>query len=641
MCGIAGILSISGYGIVIEKRQLLDSQLFHRGPDGGGFWEEEGALMVHRRLSIIDISQNGLQPFFSNDNNVVSIVNGEIYNFQELRKKLVGKGYRFKSNSDSEVVPHLYQEYGIEFVQQIRGMFAIAIYDRKLKKLWLVRDRFGIKPLYYHLSPDYFYFGSELKAILCHPEVRKEIDWQAIYDYLSLCYVPEPMTGFLGIQALEPGCYLEVSALGANKIRYWDINQLHVQNIEFQNARDTIKELIKNSIAAQKVSDVPLGAFLSGGLDSATVVTTLSQLNGVQPKTFTVKFPDKDFDESPYAREIARINRTEHHELNIPEGDGDPNLFEKLLQHFDQPFGDSSAIPTYLISKKIREHVKVALSGDGGDEILGGYAIFWYFAYIKQLSALPKAFRYIASGMIQLMSLASPNTSRQLRKALRLSQLNDKDLLCHLSSYLSEKDKEELFNPEFLKELRRSGLRSSNHCFEDFEMTNNMDDKALNISKMLFRSSLPSDMFKKVDMMSMLAGIEVRVPLLDEDLASFALCLPEGFKIKKRKGKYILRELLKEKLPDYIVNKKKSGFAIPLDKLVNQPMMNFIQEHLTGKGSRVSTFTNKELIKDWISAFEGKKTLHSNISREGVYQRIFMLLSLEIWLKKYDLHPTA
>lgn len=430
MCGIAGIFDLKGKRNIDKKlAEDLIGVLKHRGPDDDGYWNDSYAILVHTRLSIIDLSESGRQPMFNENESIVSTFNGEIYNFISLREDLIKKGYHFKGTSDSEILPFMYQEYGERMVDYLEGMFAFAIYDKVRKKLFVARDRLGIKPLYYHFNKESqnFYFGSEIKAIVVNKEVEKKVDYQAIYDYLGLNVIPEPATGFESIFALEAAHCLEVSEQGLEIWKYWDIDNISQINDSFKNAKEKLKCLINNSIKGQLIADARLGAFLSGGIDSSMVVANASRMVQNFP-TFTVKFPDDKFDESSNAREVANHCQTDHHELVLKELSGDPRFINELIHHFDQPFADTSYIPTFLISKMMRENIKVALSGDGGDEILAGYHTFWFYKRIKMLSKIPHFFLrllYWASGVLAFWK---PDLVRQTRKTLGLAQKKNSEV---------------------------------------------------------------------------------------------------------------------------------------------------------------------------------------------------------------------
>jgi asparagine synthase (glutamine-hydrolysing) len=635
MCGIGGIYSVEKLTSVANKTEAIKRTLQHRGPDGNGSFANENVLLVHTRLSIIDVSLAGAQPFYNEDQSIVAVANGEIYNYKSLKSDLEKKGHHFLGLSDCEIIPHLYEEYGDNLFSMLEGMFALAIYDTANNKLILGRDRFGIKPLYYTFQHNSLYFGSELKAILCHSEIDVTPDWQAIHDFLSLCYIPEPATGFENINILLPGHYLVQQDVSSICQRYDnDFFQPSLEEVDNYPQSDKIELLLSKAIKEYKVADVPLGAFLSGGIDSSIVVKTLQEQSGeTDLQTFTAKFKIKSFDESKQASVIAQILGTKHHTLLIDELECTPALMEELLTHFDQPFADSSAIPTYLMSRKIREHVKVALSGDGGDEVFGGYSQFWYMDYIDHISKLPSIIKYFARKIFNILKPVFPEKSRQLLKIFELSEVSINERLFRLNSYQSEKEKLELYNHNFLNKFRQ--LQPTSRIFS--LQQNKHGKQYFSISHVLFRNSLPGDMFKKVDMMSMKAGIEVRVPFMQEALVKNGINLKDKEKIKGRKGKQVLRDILKKKLPAKIVDAPKSGFAIPLDRMLTNEMCDWIREILCTENTRIYTVLKEMEVKVWVEEFLTNKRNKNAWSREGLYQRIFMLLSLELWMRNHNI----
>lgn len=641
MCGIGGIFSKTAFPSFSQPRESIIRALHHRGPDGNGSFANDHCLLVHTRLSIIDTSASGAQPFYNEDRTVVTVVNGELYNYQLLKSKLEQNGHTFTGYSDCEIVPHLYEEYGEDMFALLEGMYAIAVYDIRENKLLLARDRFGIKPLYYTVEHNTLYFGSELKAILCHPQIEAKPDWQAIHDFLSLCYIPEPATGFEKIWAMPPSHYLIFDGTHARLKVYAD--DIHADDIHadvestdgtLESYSQRVEQLLSQSVSDYMVADVPLGAFLSGGIDSSIVVKSMQEQAGnAAVQTFTAKFNDTAFDESAQAKEISEILGTQHHELLIDERECTPELMEELLSHFDQPYADSSAIPTYLISRKIREHVKVALSGDGGDEVFAGYSLFWYMDYLKRISNIPRFIRTSADMLLHIAQRVVPEKARQFRKLIELSNLTPAERLFRLSAYQSESDKHNIYNTSFRHTARALQPTSRLFSFNHQEG----EKKYRSISQVLFRNSLLGDMFKKVDMMSMKAAIEVRVPLMQEALVRTGLNLPDAVKIQDRKGKQVLRHILKKKLPARIVDSPKSGFAIPLDRMLTPEMCSWMRETLCSKQSRIQHILNAEEVETWVEQFLTNERNKTAWSREGLYQRIFMLLSLELWMRQYNI----
>lgn len=635
MCGICGYFSWEGrpgpdvLGSMVEAMK-------HRGPDGKNSYVDQRAGLGHTRLSIIDLSDAGTQPMTNEDGSVLCLFNGELYNFRELKGELVEKGHVFRSSCDAEVIPHLYEEEDVGLFVRLRGMFAIAVYDSRRRQLLLARDRFGVKPLYYAALKDRVVFGSEIKAILADPAVPRRLNFQAIHDYLSLLYVPPVTTAFEDIREVAPGEVLIWEGARRSARRFWNIEE---ERRPFSEIKlDRLGDLLDRAVRSQLMADVPLGAMLSGGVDSSLIVESASRqcrVDGRGMPTFTVGFPDADYDESAAAAEVAQACRVEHHVLRLKEQSADVDLIQRILQHFDQPYADSSAIPFYLIAKEIRSRVKVALSGDGGDEIFGGYERFWRAPAIHRLRRLPAHLRSILSSVFAASSGLAPDLSRQLIKAIKFSGLDAPRLNFALSAYLDEGQKAALydpakFDPGGLEPTWRlfSGGRGAGRDADEDVFSACITDNLLNIS-------LPGDMLRKADMMSMLAGLEVRVPLLDEELAAAALSLPHRYKVQRLTCKWLMRQLAFKRLPPRVAKRPKWGFGIPLDKWASPKFREFIKDTLLSPGARINEFMNGGVVSSWVAAFNDEAYLRASISRGGLYQRVYMLLSLELWLRQH------
>lgn len=638
MCGIAGIFQVEpkmDFSPEVEER--LIQSIKHRGPDGQGtYTDNQKVLFVHTRLSIIDLSEAGTQPMHSHTGRYTCIFNGELYNYQTVRKRLITRGYRFHGHSDAEIIPALLEEYGLGFVEHLNGIFAIAIYDQKESKVILCRDHFGVKPLYYCVEDETFFFGSELKAITCNPEVKKIPDLQAIYDYFGLSVIPEPQTGFQGINALEPGHLLLFSSAGIQKKEFWSIDNLTPKSIAYNEAKDHTEQLIRQAVDSQTIADVSLGAFLSGGVDSSLVVTQLSQTKKNFP-TFNVRFSDKQFDESPFARQVAKINNTDHKELYVAQGSGSIDFIEKILGHFDQPYADTSCFPTYLVTREMRKHVKVALSGDGGDEVFCGYNTFWFHSLIRKSMGWPNAVPGFFNLALPLIKKISPGKSRQLNKVLQIRKQSNAQIVSDLLCYLSDDLRKKLLNRDLFE---NNQVHPSSRLYKAFDDIGSKSDEknVLELSKALLNITLPSDMLKKVDMMSMLNGLEVRVPLLDKDLVEFALSLPSEYKFQGRtKTKVILKDILKKYLPASVVDREKWGFAIPLESWAGRNLTNYLNELLLSETSRTIHVFGRKQTQAWFNGFLGKINLDHEVERINLNQRIFMLASLELWLRNHEM----
>ncbi len=629
MCGIVGEFDSLGREPLneVEHSQLL-MRLKHRGPDGHGAYHEEYLFLGQTRLSILDLSEGGRQPFVCPQTQVVVVFNGEIYNHRELRAGLESRGYRFESTTDGIILPALYREYGASFARLLKGIFAIAVYDQKHKSLVLSRDRFGIKPLYFSWKNGRLSFASEIKGISRH----SKMDDQAIYDYLSLGYIPEPATGLKDIVALEPGHSLECRD---GDLRFFESTYYRSPSFLAQDfTQENFDSLLANAVRSQLQADVPVGAFLSGGLDSSSVVCAASR-ELERLSTFCVRFQDQGYDESPYARMVAEACGTDHHEFTIQSGAAEVDTIHELLGHFDQPFGDSSLIPTYFISREIRKRVTVALSGDGGDEILGGYHSFDLHAILYSLRSLPRLVRKQLFSLFQVPWLARTNLGMRMGKALRWSLEEWSVFMTESQSWLNSHDKSKALKKDFLqgqdRDLMSLERLADNLLTVDFSKRDRSEIWEL-LTRWLLRYGLPGDMLKKVDMMSMKNGLEVRLPLLDEDLVDFCRALPWEQKRKGRLGKMPLRRYLSGKIPDAVVRKPKWGFAIPLDTYCSPAFLSYIEDQLLGSTILHPIF-EKRTLETWVRAFGEKSRLGKTISRQSLYQRIFLCLSLARFLE--------
>jgi asparagine synthase (glutamine-hydrolysing) len=621
--------------------ERADSLLAHRGPDGRGHYRDDLCELVHRRLALVDLSAAGQQPMPNEDGSVQVVCNGEIYNHLELRSELEKRGHIFRSNSDTEVLVHLYEDYGAELVNHLRGMFAFAIYDRTRSRLLLARDRFGIKPLYYAQCGEQWVFGSEMKAILALEGFSPRLDRQACYDFLGLTYVPEPATGFSNIFALPKGCAMTLERGEATQAKFYQAKARPAAvDRPFAEVVEAAEEALLEAVRMQAVADVPVAALLSGGIDSSLVVAATTRTTGNRPFTFNVRFPDKDYDETPQALAVSRHCGTEHRTIDLDMEAITPESILELLTHFDQPFADTSLIPMYFVASAIRKRgIICTLSGDGGDEVFGGYGRFWRANQFMRLMRLPHALQQAATGAGRLLSARTPNLGRQMVKAVRLAQAGRQDasvLLAGLSNYLSEEQKQELLSPSISPELQ-----TVYRHFDGYQPpgVNDLEELSRRLTENLFAVSLPGDMLRKVDMMSMRAGLEVRVPMLDEKVAALGLALTHGMKTDGRTGKLVLRRLAERWLPAEVARHPKHGFGIPLDRMLSAGFQDVLNDLLLSPDAKISAFLDMNVVRRWLGLFaDARHGKHeTTISREGLYQRIFIVLSLELWLRKHNL----
>jgi asparagine synthase (glutamine-hydrolysing) len=587
---------------------------------------------------LLDLSPTGSQPMTNEDGSILVVFNGEIYNHRELRSELQARGHVFRGSSDTEVLVHLYEEQGEALASRLRGMFAFAVYDRRNNRMFLARDRFGIKPLFWATHQGQWIFASEMKAILAFPGFQPELDRQACYDFLGLSYIPEPLTGFTNIAALPKGTALIVDSRGARTTTFAAVSPRPEPTPSRAVRVQRAAELLERSVEQQSVADVPVAALLSGGIDSSLVVAAHARATGRSIKTFNVGFPDKAHDETAMALATARRYGTEHHTISLSQEDITADSIFALLRHFDQPFADPSLVPTYRVARAVRQHgIICTLTGDGGDEAFGGYPEFWRAERLASLMATPSWVLATAGGLARPLSRWTQNRGRQALKAVQLVQAGrgrPPALLAGLCNYLTEPEKVALVLPE-----ARADLAAVHRHFGDPQSQGSgIEELSRQMSANHFDVGLPSDMLRKVDMMSMRAGIEVRVPLLDEDLIALALSLPHALKTDGRTGKLVLRDVAETWLPPEVASHPKHGFTIPLDIMVRADFHQAVGDLLDGPGSRTAGFLQRRVVRSWLGRFRGADgSSGGTISREGLHLRIFMLVALELWLRDWGL----
>lgn len=614
MCGICGIVNIDSQSVDLALLKDMINLMHHRGPDDEGTYNNKYIGMGTRRLSVIDLS-TGHMPISNEDESIWVIQNGEIYNYRELRRESESKGHVYKTNSDTEVIVHLYEEYGEDFVKKLNGMFSLAIWDEKLEKLILARDRIGIKPLFYFFDGHKFVFASEIKAILRDRSIKREIDMEAFNYYLSYKFVPAPLSMFNDIAKLLPG-HMLVLERGKIKInQYWDFE--YDETSESRNTYlERFHEVLRESIQRQLISDVPLGVFLSGGIDSSVLLVIMSELVDAPIKTFSVTFEDEYCDESRYVRMVADQFRTDHHELIVKPDAID--ILPKLIWHLDEPLGDSCVLPMYYLSKFTREYVTVALSGDGGDELFAGYDRYRREKFISIFCRIPK--------WIQRSILGPATIFPQLE---RKAKLIDKSLALSL-------EKRYKFWMENISEETKYGLinnNSSNIDSSDIVLNHFKEcDVTENLKKMLYvdlKSYLPDDLLFKVDRMSMANSLEVRVPFLDEKVVEFSASLPTKLKLKgfaTTKTKYLLRKYLRKHLPADIHKRKKQGFNLPVDSWFRGELKSFAYEVLLDSGTNRSGIFNTNGLELFLKQ-------HQDGENHG--EAIWALIAFELWRRQY------
>lgn len=563
MCGIAGI-----YCEVTppshDELEAMNDCLVHRGPDEGGIYQNGPIGLAHRRLSIIDL-KTGRQPIYNEDKTVVVIANGEIYNHRSLRDELSEVGHQFSTDTDTEVLVHLYEEYGTDFVEHLEGMFAFAIWDENTKRLLLVRDPMGIKPLHVAIDDETVVFGSELNAIHASPIDTGGIDENAIAEYFAFGYIPAPKTAFKNVSKLQPGEQLIVEADGITKERYYEPN-IESVTADFESAACSLRDRVKEAVGKRLMADVPLGAFLSGGIDSSIIVGVMSELSDDPVSTFTIGFGEEQFDETWAADAVAEYHDTDHHEYQVTPADV-RELIPTIIDSLGEPFADSSILPTYVVARETRQEVTVALSGDGADELFGGYNKYRGEYFSKYYRAVPNLFRRgIIAPMVDRLP-ASRNTRygeffRMTQKFVRGAdyELSERhyqwnaittDRTQHTLPTLSVSDA----GQNRIKDFHQNVVHSLPESRQDSLSIIQMSDT---------RSALPEGILNKVDRASMLNSLEVRVPFLDTDVFEFAMGLPTAYSITRTERKRILKEAFNDLLPEEILTRDKQGFEVPI-----------------------------------------------------------------------------
>lgn len=635
MCGIGGwIGKQEGGGEVADRMRRA---LHHRGPDAHGVRSFPSATLVHTRLSIIDLSESGAQPMTNETGTVWSAFNGEIYNHRELRHHLEQKGHHFRGHSDSEVIPHLYEELGTGFVEQLRGMFAIAIYDIRTETLLLTRDRFGIKPLFYAPTRRRLAFASELRALLHVKDIDTRPDRQAIYDSAALSYVPAPETVYRGIRALQAGEILEACLVNYGEVswktrQYWKGNIAPDQRISLSEAVEQAEGLITTAVQRQLESEVPLGALLSGGIDSSLVSVAAQRTLQGTLRTYNVRFSEKKYDETSAAFAVAEHIGSHHMALDMDEGQGTWERVVGLLKHAGQPFSDTSLFGVHAVCRLMRDHVTVALSGDGGDEGFGGYDVYWRLARIARMQRFPGAmWRASALALGPLSSLAAVPTLLPSRlREIAQGQGDDVQIVQNLFSFLHEEELCGLcLDYEKMLPIRRFFEQQWEHCLPP--KAGRVERLSALATEANVRVTLANDFLFKVDLASMKESLEVRVPLLDEDLFSFGLTLPHKLKVRGRECKQVLRQVAARQLPLMIAKKPKHGFAVPVDRWVNAEFRSRVRETLIGASSRLPEFFRPERYKPIVEAFCSDRS-DGRFSRSAIFRRTIFLLSVHLHL---------
>lgn len=620
MCGIAGMVTARS-GVRPDEavvRRMCDAMV-HRGPDDHGYRADGQCALGHRRLSIIDLRPEGAQPMTNEDDTVAVVVNGEIYNFQDLRAKLEDKGHSFKSRSDSEVCLHLYEEEGVDFLDRLRGMYALALWDGPRRRLVLARDRFGKKPLFYHVGKGGLVFASELGALAASGHFERRADLDAVDAYLCLQYVPSPWTAYEGVRKLPAGCRLvwENGVVGEPE-RYFDLRFDRPRHDSLRDLTGQLHAQIEDAVRVRMVSDVPLGAFLSGGLDSSLIVAMMARQSTEPVKTFSVGFSGKDSSELPYARLVAKQYGTDHHELVVqPEM---ASVIPELVRHYGEPFGDTSALPTWYLCQYTRTGVTVALSGDGGDEAFSGYRRYSHSRTARGLRRLPAPTPALLAKTIGSIPIAAAQRFRDFGR--RLMQPEHVRFL-GLAAHIPHEDRIALYTERMRRDYQVDRVAER---FGKLYESATTDDPINRLLELDIKTYLADDILTKVDIASMAHSLEVRCPLVDQDLMVFAASLPGSAKMRGLKTKLILREVAKPLLPPAILSRRKQGFGLPVDRWMRDELAPLSRDVLLDQTARERGIFEPQAVE---------RLLEQHQRGEPRGDQIWAMMMLELWYREF------
>ena len=627
MCGITGFVNNDSTSASRELLEAMNRAIEHRGPDDDGFYVQENVGLAMRRLSIIDLA-SGKQPIRNADGTKWIVYNGEIYNYQELRSDLDSKGHKFYTNSDTEAIVHLYEDHGPDCLQFLRGMFALAIWDEKERSLFLARDRVGKKPLLYSHQPDgSLIFGSEFQALLKHPAISREVDHEAIDAYLSYLCVPAPQTAFKQIRKLEPGHWLLWKGGQVEIKRYWRPDFSRKIKISENEAIEETTRLLRESTRLRMISEVPLGAFLSGGVDSSTVVALMAQESAQPVKTFSIGFEDQDFSELKYAKKVAEHVGAEYNEFIVR-----PNAVEilpTLVEHYGEPYADSSAIPTYYVSKETRKHVTVALNGDGGDESFAGYERYAAMSLAERYYRIPKSIRRALEIPANVLPASEIRRSR-IRDGKRFIQaagLPRLERYFRWSSAFEAGERTAITTDDFRASVKNTDPIAVLDKWFAKANGSSLLDATLLTDMMTY---LPNDLLVKVDIASMANSLEARSPFLDHKLIEFAASLPDSMKLHGFQTKYLLKKVAARLVPKEVVYRRKMGFGVPIGRWLREDMRPLLYETLLSDHSLNRGIIRPEMLRRYVEEHTGSKHDHA--------YKLWTLLMLELWFRRFIDH---
>ena len=626
MCGIAGFSlfnHVEGNEASLEK---MGNAIFHRGPDAGGTYIDEFVGLCHRRLSIIDLSEAGNQPMFSGCKNLVIVFNGEIYNFLELREELEQQGVAFNSHSDTEVILELYKKEGVDCLKRLNGMFAFALWDKQKDLLFIARDRLGKKPLYYFSKDGRFAFASEIKAILTLEDIPRKIRLDAVYDFFAYQYVPDPKSIFEDIHKLPPAHYMLVTKDGIKQRQYWDLSFTNTSSDSIEDNKNKLLSLLNETTRQRMISDVPLGAFLSGGVDSSGVVALMANNSDKPVKTCTIGFDNKKYNEAEFAKEIAQKYNTEHHEFTVHQNVAE--RLEEIAKYFDEPFADPSLVPTFFVSELARKEVTVAIAGDGGDEMFAGYEKYAIDDIENKLrDKFPKIVREKLFPPLAKLAGTIPLNIAKKGKSLLNSLSQSPAMGFYITnSQMTDETWNKLVNPDVARAL--GNYHPSRITLDKYEKADGPD----HLSKLLYtdiKTYLTGGILVKVDRMSMANHLEVRAPLLDYQIAEFAASIPSEQKFNEGVKKRILKEALVPFIPTDLLHRKKMGFSVPLAQWFREELKTIGEKYLLSENQGLTSVFMKDQIEKLWNEHQSGSADHSAV--------LWSMLMFEIWYQNYAL----
>ncbi|MDQ5846696.1 MAG: asparagine synthase (glutamine-hydrolyzing) [Acidobacteriota bacterium] len=624
MCGIVGIAHSDRTDIDQALLGRMCAAISHRGPDDDGFYVNGHVGLGMRRLSIIDV-KGGQQPIHNQDRTAWIVFNGEIYNYRELREKLEKLGHTFYTNSDTEAIVHAYDQYGAECPKHLRGMFAFAIWDERSQELFLARDRVGKKPLLYAQVNGQFIFGSEFSALLLHPAISRDVNHEAIHQYLSFMCVPAPLTAYRAIQKLEPGHSLRLRKGEIRIEQYWQPDFSKKLDITEQEAGERAIGILRDAVKVRLMSEVPLGAFLSGGIDSSAVVALMAQESSEPVKTFSIGFEEQDFSELKHARRVADHVGADHHEFIVR-----PDALEVLpllVEHYGEPYADSSAIPTYYVARETRKHVTVALNGDGGDESFAGYERYAAMRLAERYYRVPAVLRdSLVRQAVGLLPSSETKRSRvrDIKRFLEAASLPKVERYLRWVSVFDADAKQSLYTEGFRRETEGSSVSDMLRPWFTGANGKGIVDAAL-LSDI--KTYLPNDLLVKVDIATMAVSLEARSPFLDHHVIEFAASLPENLKLRGLTTKYLLKQMLKKILPQENLNRRKMGFGVPIGHWFRGQLQPFLRETILSEKALKREFFKAEVVKQMVE-------LHTRGERDYSHQ-LWTLLMLELWFQRF------